>query len=136
MMNKAVELKDRTKAFALRIIRLVRAVPSCQEGRVIAYQLLRSGTSVAANYRAVCRARSRAEFLAKLSLVIEETDESAFWLELLCDADLIPEKKLADLKSEANQLAAIFNASRTTARKDLQSKINNQKSTISEKKVP
>ena len=135
-MNKAVELKDRTKAFALRIIRLVRAIPPSHEGRVIGYQLLRSGTSVAANYRAVCRARSRAEFLAKLSVVIEETDESAFWLELLCDADLIPEKKLADLKSEANQLAAIFNASRTTARKDLQSKINNQKSTISEKKVP
>ena len=135
MVNKAVELKDRTKSFALRIIRLVRAVPPSQEGRVIGYQLLRSGTSVAANYRAVCRARSRAELLAKLSLVIEETDESAFWLELLCDADVILEKKLAHLKSEANQLAAIFNASRTTARKGLQSKINNQKSTISDKKV-
>jgi four helix bundle protein len=130
MVNKALELKDRTKSFALRIIRLVRAVPPSQEGRVIGYQLLRSGTSVAANYRAVCRARSRAEFLAKLSLVIEETDESAFWLELLCDADLIPEKKLTDLKEEANQLAAIFNASRTTARKGLQSTIINQKSTM------
>jgi len=84
---------------------------------------------VAANYRAVCRARSRAEFLAKLSIVIEEADESEFWLELLVDAGLISESKLKDLKSEANQLVAIFNASRTTARKNSQSTTtSNQKS--------
>jgi four helix bundle protein len=81
--------------------------------------------SVAANYRAVCRARSRAEFLAKLSIVIEETDESAFWLELLVDAGVVSEPKLKDLRSEANQLAAIFNASRTTARNGVQSTISN-----------
>ena len=92
MKNKAVELKERTKSFARRIIRLIRALPSCAESRIIGNQLLRAGTSVAANYRAVCRARSRAEFLAKLGVVIEEADESAFWLELLCDAGLVTEK--------------------------------------------
>lgn len=92
MKNKAVELKERTKSFARRIIRLIRALPSCAEIRIIGNQLLRAGTSVAANYRAVCRARSRAEFLAKLGVVIEEADESAFWLELLCDAGLVTEK--------------------------------------------
>jgi len=101
----------------------------------MARQLLRSGTSVAANYRAVCRARSRQEFLAKLSVVIEEADESAFWLELLIDAGLVPESRLKELTSEANQLAAIFNASRTTAKKGVQSTINNQKSTILDKRA-
>jgi four helix bundle protein len=88
------------------------------EARVIASQLLRSGTSVAANYRAVCRARSRAEFLAKIGIVLEEVDESAFWLELLCDAGLVPAEKLTSLLAEANELTAIFNASRTTARRN------------------
>ena len=85
MENRAVELKNRTKSFALRVIRVIRAVPACPEGRIIGNQLLRCSTSVAANYRAVCRARSRAEFVAKLGLVIEEADESALWLELLRD---------------------------------------------------
>jgi four helix bundle protein len=88
------------------------------ESRVIGHQLLRSGTPVAANYRAVCRARSRAEFLSKMSIVLEEADESAFWLELLVDADLISETRLGGLRSEANELVAIFNASRNTARKN------------------
>jgi len=91
--------------------------------------------SVAANYRAVCRARSRPEFLAKLAIVIEEEDESAFWLELLVDAGLVPQSKLKELNSEANQLVAIFNASRTTAKKRVQSAIHNQQSTISQKRV-
>jgi four helix bundle protein len=133
MDNKAEALKDRTKNFALRIIRVIRCLPPGYEGRVIGHQLLRSGISVAANYRAVCRARSRAEFLSKLSIVIEEADESAFWLELLVDAGLISGAKLKDLKSEANQLVAIFNASRMTARKGSQSEISNQKSSIPRK---
>jgi four helix bundle protein len=133
MDNKAEALRDRTKKFALRIIRVIRSLPPGPEGRIIGHQLLRSGISVAANYRAVCRARSRAEFLAKLSIVIEEADESAFWLELLVDAGLISEAKLKELKSEANQLVAIFNASRVTARKGSQSAITNQKSTIPRK---
>ncbi|MGA8200624.1 MAG: four helix bundle protein [Candidatus Sulfotelmatobacter sp.] len=135
MDHKAEALKDRTKAFALRIIRVVRSLPAGSEGRIIGYQLLRSGTSVAANYRAVCRARSRPEFLAKLAIVIEEADESAFWLELLVESGLISEAKLKDLKSEANQLVAIFNASRVTAKKSSQSTISNQKSTISQKRA-
>jgi four helix bundle protein len=133
MDNKAEALKERTKKFALRIIRVIRSLPPGPEERIIGHQLLRSGISVAANYRAVCRARSRAEFLAKLSIVIEETDESAFWLELLVDAGLISEVKLKELKCEANQLVAIFNASRMTARKGSQSTINNQQSKIPRK---
>jgi len=133
--HKAEVLKDRSKKFALRIIRVIRSLPPGIEGRTIGHQLLRSGISVAANYRAVCRARSRAEFLAKLSIVIEEADESAFWLELLVDAGLISESKLRDLKSEANQLVAIFNASRITARKGSQSLICNQQSAIPQKRA-
>lgn len=134
MEHKAEALKDRTKKFALRVIRVIRALPTGMEGRVIGHQLLRSGTSVASNYRAVCRARSRPEFLAKLAIVIKEADESAFWLELLVDAGLLPESKLKELKYEANQLVAIFNASRTTAKKGSQSAINNQQSTIPQKR--
>jgi four helix bundle protein len=135
MEHPAEALKDRTKQFALRIIKVIRSLPSGSEGRIIGNQLLRSGTSVAANYRAVCRARSRPEFLAKLAIVIEEADESAFWLEVLVDAGLIPERKLTELRSEANQLIAIFNASRTTARKSVQSAINNQQSAIPRKRA-
>lgn len=116
--HRATELKERTKAFALRIIRLIRALPSGMESRVIGHQLLRSGTAMAANYRAVCRSRSRAEFLAKMSITLEEADESAFWLELLADAEIIPKSKLENLRSEADELVAIFNASRNTARKN------------------
>lgn len=135
MENQAEVLKNRTKQFALRIIRVVRSLPPGAEGRIISHQLLRSGMSVAANYRAVCRARSRHEFLSKLAIVIEEADESAFWLELLVDAGLISESKLKDLRSEANQLVAIFNASRSTAKKHVQSAINKQQSTIPQKRV-
>ena len=135
MDHQADVLKERTKQFALRVIRMLRSLPPGQEAKIIGHQLLRSGMSVAANYRAVCGARSRPEFLAKLAIVLEEADESAFWLELLVDAGLIPERKLSELRQEANQLVAIFNASRTTAKKGVQSAINNQKSTISEKKA-
>jgi four helix bundle protein len=135
MEHQAEALKDRTRQFALRIIRVVRSLPLGPEGKIIGHQLLRSGMSVAANYRAVCRARSKAEFLAKLAIVIEEADESAFWLELLADAGLVARPKLVDLQSEANQLVAIFNASRTTAKKGVQSAINNQQSTIPQKRV-
>jgi len=135
MEHLSLDLKERTKQFALRIMRVVRSLPPGLEGRMIGRQLLRSGTSVAANYRAVCRARSRAEFLSKLGIVIEEAAETAFWLELLSDAGLIPESRLKDLRSEANQLVAIFNASRTTAKKSSHSTINSQKSTIAEKRA-
>lgn len=135
MDHPSTDLKKRTKSFALRVMRVVRSLPPGPEGRVIGQQLLRSATSAAANYRAVCRARSRPDFLAKLSIVIEETDESAFWLEFLVDAGMISESKLADLKSEANQLVAIFNASRTAAKKGSHSTIINQESTMPPRKV-
>jgi four helix bundle protein len=126
MAHPSTELKERTKTFALGIIKLIHALPPGPESRVISHQLLRSATSVAANYRVVCRARSRSEFLAKLGVVIEEADESAFWMELICDASLLPTSRVENLRSEANQLLAIFNASRTTARKGLRSKGNRE----------
>jgi four helix bundle protein len=133
MEHPAIDLKARTEKFALRVVKVVRSLPQSAEGRLVGNQLLRSGTSVAANYRAVCRARSGPEFLAKLAIVIEEADETALWLEFLVDAGLITAAKLQDLISEANQLVAIFNASRTTAKKGVHSTINNQQSTIPKK---
>ncbi|HEV2402277.1 MAG TPA: four helix bundle protein [Candidatus Sulfotelmatobacter sp.] len=135
MDHPSGDLKERSKSFAIRVVRVVRSLPSSAECRVIGNQLLRAATSVAANYRAVCRARSRPEFLAKLGIVIEETDEAAFWLEFLVDIGLIAESKLNDLISEANQLVAIFNASRVTAKKGSHSTINNQNSTISSRRA-
>jgi len=88
MTIRTDELKTLTKKFALRIIKVSRALPRCPEPRVIGYQLLRSGTSVAANYRAACRGRSRPEFLAKIGIVVEEADETVFWLEMLTEAGL------------------------------------------------
>ncbi len=109
-------LKQRTKHFALLLIRLCRTIPSSQEGRIITRQLLRSATSVAANYRAVCRARSRADFISKLGIVLEEADESLFWLELLVDAGLIQSEKVKMPLAEANELVAIFVTSLRTAK--------------------
>jgi four helix bundle protein len=87
-------LQSRTKRFALRIITLYRSLPKTEEARILGKQLLRSGTSVGANYRAACRTRSRAEFVAKLGVVLEEADESAFWLDLMQEAGIFPEEKL------------------------------------------
>ena len=114
-MNPA-ELKARTKTFALRIIKLTRAIPKNDDaGRIIARQIVRSGTSVAANYRASCRARSRAEFVSKIGTVEEEADETALWLELLIESEIITAKKLSSLLEEANALTAIMATSRKTA---------------------
>jgi four helix bundle protein len=109
--------KSRTKQFAIRIIRLFRALPRVEEARIIGRQLLRSGTSVAANYRAAGRARSKDEFTAKMGVVVEEADETVFWLELLVEADIVPETKLRDLLTEANELLAVFAASQRTAKR-------------------
>jgi four helix bundle protein len=98
------ELKDRTKQFALRILKLVSALPRTVEGRAIANQLVRSGTSVAANYRATCRARSKAEFVAKIGVVLEEADETLLWLELIAEANLLSPKRVEPLLVEANEL--------------------------------
>ena len=111
-----IELKDHTKTFALRIIKLTRAIPKSDDaGRVIAKQIVRSGTSVAANYRASCRARSQAEFISKIGTVEEEADETALWLELLVESGIMPARKLSALLQEANELTAIMAASRKTA---------------------
>ncbi len=110
------ELKTRTKEFALRVIKLTESFPNTFLGRHIAGQLMRSGTSVPANYRAACRARSNADFIAKMGIVEEEADESAFWIEFAVDAQLVNAGKVAALLDETNQLISIFVASINTAR--------------------
>ena len=111
------ELKTRTKQFAIRIVRLFQALPATTESQTLGKQLLRSGTSVAANYRAACRARSRAEFISKLAVVIEEADETVFWLEMLVELSIIPEPRVADLLQEGNELLSIAAASKLTAQR-------------------
>jgi four helix bundle protein len=115
-MSQSEELKNRTKKFAIRIVRMFKALPRSAEAYIIGKQVLRSGTAVAANYRAACRARSKAEFVAKIGIVAEEADETVFWLELLIETNTVRESKLADLMDEAKQLSAIFTASQNTAK--------------------
>ena len=109
------ELKNRTKQFSLRVIKLVAALPNTTVGRAIGSQLVRSGTSVGANYRAACRGRSKAEFVAKLGTVEEEADESAFWMELIVGGGLMKEDLVPGLHKEAEELTAIMAASRISA---------------------
>jgi four helix bundle protein len=110
------ELLQRTKIFALRVIKLVNALPNNTPGRAIGNQLIRSGTSVAANYRAACRGRSKAEFIAKLGTVEEEADESCLWLELIIESNLMDEKLVVNLLKEAHEITAIMAASKMSAR--------------------
>ncbi|MFA5688463.1 MAG: four helix bundle protein [Kiritimatiellales bacterium] len=109
------DLKKRTKQFALRILKLTAALPRSPEAIVLRNQLVRSGTSVGANYRAVCRSRSTAEFISKLGVVIEEADESCFWMELMIESGMLSKEKTSDLLSEANEITAIMTAARKTA---------------------
>ena len=115
-LDQAREMQDRTQKFALRVIHHYRALPKHGEGRVIGNQLLRSATGMAANYRAVCRSRSKAEFVAKMGVTLEEADESLFWLELIEQAEILPKRRIASLAQEATELVSIFSASRNTAR--------------------
>jgi four helix bundle protein len=108
-------LKARTKEFALRIIKLVSAFPKTIEGRAIGNQAVRSGTSVAGNYRSACRARSRSEFIAKIGVVLEETDETLLWLELIVAANLLSAARVHPLLKEADELVAIIVATRKSA---------------------
>ena len=117
-MRNEPDLKRRTKAFALRILKLVDALPKTTAGRALASQIVRSGTSVAANYRAASRAKSTADFVAKMGIVEEEADETLFWLELLEESELVSATKLAAIKQEANELIAITIASIKTARRN------------------
>ena len=109
-------LLERTKSFALRIIRLCRSIPEGHVEQMSASQLMRCGTSVGANYRAACRARSAAEFRSKLGIVEEETDESIYWMELIIESGIIPEERLCALREEANEFLSMVVASIRTRR--------------------
>jgi four helix bundle protein len=115
-IERARELQDRTKKFALRIIGAFSRSPKTDEARVIGRQFLRSGTSVAANYRAACRARSAADLISKISIVVEEADETLFWLELVTEAKLVQPKIVESLVTECEELLKIFSASLATAK--------------------
>ncbi len=114
-MNPA-ELKQRTMQFAVRVLKFADALPNKPSGRTIANQVARSGTSVAANYRAALRAKSRADFINKITIVLEEADETEFWIELTELAGLLSTRRLAALRAEAEELTKIFNATRMTTR--------------------
>jgi len=116
VMDRA-EMQKRTKALALRIIRVVEGLPRDRTAEVIGRQLLRCGTSVGANYRAACRARSKAEFIAKMGIVEEEADESLYWMELLIETGLVKRQKLESLIKETDEILSITVASIKTARK-------------------
>ena len=122
MVNKqkmnSEEMKARTKQFAKQIIKLCRLLPKNREGHLIGDQLFRAGTSVAANYRAACRARSRAEFISKLGVVEEEADESLFWLELIQELKLCQDNLVSSLMKEGNEILSIVVSSINTARRN------------------
>ncbi len=125
------DMKARTRAFALRIIRLAESLPDTPTARVIRNQMLRCGPSVGANYRAACRAKSKPDFVSKLGTVEEEADESIYWMELLIDAEIVKRSRIADLLDEADQILSIVITSIKTAkglRTNPQSAIRNQKS--------
>jgi four helix bundle protein len=118
MMNADRDLRQRTRAFALRIIRVDSALPRSRAANVLGNQVLRSGTSVGAQYREACRSRSMAEFVSKMESCLQELDETDYWLELLADSGIIAPKRLVDLRQESNELIAIFTASVKTAKKN------------------
>ena len=125
------DFKKRTKAFALRCIRLAESLPESATGRVIARQLLRCATSVGANYRSACRAKSRADFIAKMRIVEEECDESLYWMELLIESDKMGAVLLNDLMKEADEILSLVVASIKTARSRKESPTSNPQSSIS-----
>jgi len=123
-----LEMKDRTKTFAKRIIRMVDSMPDSISGRVLANQVMQSGTSVAANYRALCRSKSVPDFINKTSIIEEEADETSLWLELIAETEKLPASRVKPLITESNELVSIFVASRKTARDNSRkSKIENRK---------
>ena len=124
------EMKRRTKSFALRVLALIDALPEKRSARVLAHQVGRSGTSVGANYRAACRAKSAADMINKLTIVEEEADETGFWLELIEEHGLMKPEKLSGLKTEAGELTAMMVASRKTLLR------NNRKSKFEIRKSP
>jgi four helix bundle protein len=128
---KSEDMKTRTRAFALRIIRLAESLPNTSTAFVIRNQMLRCGSSVGANYRAACRAKSKADFISKMGIVEEEADETIYWMELLIEANIVKRPLVADLLNEADQILSIVVSSIKTAkgfRRNPQSAISNQKS--------
>ena len=125
-----IQLQNRTKRFAVRIFKMVEKLPKSKGTEVIAYQLIKSSSSVAANYRAVYRAKSKADFINKLKIVEAESDESLFWLEFISDLELINNKLLKDLIKESNELVSIFAAALKTSKANYKSQIPNRKSEI------
>jgi four helix bundle protein len=119
MNEAATALKARTKKFALDILGFVRRLPATDEAHDVGGQLRRAATSVAANYRSACRSRSRAEFVARIGVALEEADESALWLEIIGESGLSKERRVLELLDEANQLSAIFASSSITASENL-----------------
>ena len=115
-LDQAKQLQDRTKNFAARIIEVFTGLPKNEATRVVGRQFLRSGTSLAANYRAACRTRSAADFISKIAVVTEETDETLFWFELLIESGLVNAKVIQPLMSECDELLKIFSASLATSR--------------------
>jgi four helix bundle protein len=124
----ADDLKKRTKQFALRILKLVAALPNTVAGRAIGGQLVRAGTSVGANYRAACRGRSKAEFVAKLGISEEEADESGYWMEIIIEGQLLKRRQVEPLLNEANELTRIFAQSRISASRVLARRLKQQPS--------
>ena len=119
-----IQLQNRTKRFAIRVFKMIEKLPRSKGTDVITYQPIKASSSVAANYRAVCRAKSKADFINKLKIVEEESDESLFWLEFISELELIPEKLLKDLINEANELVAIFTAVLKTSKENRNSLIS------------
>ena len=122
MEHESTGLKNRTKTYALRIIKLYQALPKSGETQVIGKQILRSGTSVGAQYREACRAKSQADFINKMEGSLQELDETGYWLELLTESQIVPAERLADLQKESNELTAIFVTSVKTAKKNRNTK--------------
>lgn len=127
-MTDSAELQRRTKQFGLRVIRLTQSLPETREARVIANQILRSATSVGANYRATLRSRSDAEFAARMAVVVEEADETGYWLEMLADSEIVKPALLTPLMRESDELVRIFSAARKTTQAHInrKSKIENR----------
>lgn len=118
MAHDATDLKVRTRKFALRIIKLYQSLPKSGEAQVIGKQVLRSGTSIGAQYREACRAKSPADFVNMLGGALKELDETAYWLELLVESEIVPAAKLTDLQKETDELIAIFVSSINTSKRN------------------
>lgn len=125
-LSRSQQLQTRTKQFALRVIRLVEQLPAKENSRILGRQLLRAGTSIGANYRAACRSRTSKEFMAKLRIVVEEADETVYWIELLVESRIVPARRLEGLLGEAHELLAIFAASLNTAARKARQSVNGQ----------